>query len=138
MIKPSKNHRKVIYISTFLLWITGVAYLANRYTEQNLFDIFAPRSKLQTLAMEIHAAFALLGIYILGTLFTHIKSAWPLRKKRFSGILLNIFLTVLVVTIWPLYYASDEITREVSIAIHCIIGLGVPLFVIWHIYSKKI
>ena len=137
MIRPSKPHRRVIYLSIATLWISGAIFLIDRYLLGNLFSLFAPRSELQVTTMKVHGALAIPFIFVFGTIFAHFQRAWPLQKKRLSGLLLVSIFTVLCLTVWPLYYSSVDLIRIVTISVHVVLGLLIPGFVLLHILSKN-
>ncbi len=134
-IKPSLNHRRVIYLIFSLLWGSGLIYILDRYFSNTLFKAEAPRTALQFIAMEAHAAIAFLTLIVLGSLVEHVKRAWPLNKSRFSGLLIISCLLILLVTSWGLYYVGDDSLRYQTIFIHSFLGLIFP--VVFFIHLKK-
>ena len=138
MIKPGKIHQRVIYLSTISLWLSGVLFLFDRFLADDLFKLFAPRSELQVTAMKIHGALAIIFIFVFGTVYAHFQRAWPVGRKRLSGLLLAAIFIILCVTMWPLYYSSEDFTRQIAISAHSVIGFLVPGFIILHVFSKKL
>ena len=136
MIKPSQSHKRVIYLSIASLWISGMVFLLNRYFLGNLFSLMAARSELQVSSMKIHGFLALVFIFVFGTVYSHFQRAWPIKKRRLSGLVLIGVLVILCLSAWPLYYSSVELTRVIVISVHCALGALLPIFIICHIASK--
>lgn len=132
-IKPSLNHRRVIYIIFSLLWASGIIYLLDRYFNNALFKAESPRTPLQVAAIEAHAAISFLSLVILGSLAEHVRRAWPTNRSRFSGILIIFCFLILVITSWGLYYFGDDLLRNQTVILHSLLGLIFPLVFLIHI-----
>jgi Kef-type K+ transport system membrane component KefB len=137
MIKPGPTHRKIVYLIFSLLWISGAVYLTDRYLLGDLFSLFAARSPLQSQVIKIHALLGLIFLFIFGSLYTHFDKAWPLKRKRLSGILLSSSVILLCLSSWMLYYLTSDLNRTISIGLHSILGILAPLLIILHIFSEK-
>lgn len=88
--------------------------------------------------LRLHGAAAMLVLVVLGVLLPlHVRRAWRVRKNRFSGAGMLVFCALLIATGWLLYYASGENIRPTVSAIHLWTGLGLPLFLIVHIWLGR-
>ena len=88
--------------------------------------------------LRLHGAAAMLVLGILGVLLPlHVRRAWHARKNRFSGAGMVALCALLVATGWLLYYASGETLRPAASAIHLWLGLGLPLFLVIHIWLGR-
>ena len=74
--------------------------------------------------LSLHGISASLAVFLLGTIAVgHIRVGWILRKNRLSGVGNVVVLSVLVLTGWGLYYGPEE-TRDVTVWVHWLLGLG--------------
>lgn len=88
--------------------------------------------------LKIHGALAMSFLIILGWMIpAHVQLAWKLRKNKFSGIILIVFLAVLITSGYGLYYFSGDALRNATTWIHIGLGLSLPLAIIWHIWLGR-
>ena len=88
--------------------------------------------------LRLHGAAAMAGLIVYGSLLpVHIRRAWSIRRNIVLGVGLVAFMLLLTVTGYLLYYSGDENLRPVISAAHWILGLGVPLLLVWHIISGR-
>lgn len=120
---------RVIFILLLLgLWASGVAWLVYKlyFPEPEIGSNFAPR------LLKIHAAFALLFLPAIGTLYEHIKRGVRLRRNLSSGILMLSLVALTLITAWGLYYLADEEARALTSTIHWVAGGIFPFVIILH------
>ena len=118
-------HKRVLYASTALLWVTGAGWLYWNNARQPLW-------------MTIHGAAAMVFLTIFGLmLFEHMPAGWSQEAHRPSGLGVVIVFGILTVTGWGLYYLGDEGLRKATHLIHSWLGLGVPLLLFIHVWQAR-
>jgi len=134
MIKPSKLHRYVLYITFALLWGSGVFYLGERALRGDLTSLMAPRTGFQITSMIAHGVISFFALLALGSLWEHVHKGWGSQNRRFSGVSMVSVSAILILTALPLYYAGDEVIRSLAAMIHSTAGMFLPLALLWHIF----
>lgn len=121
-----------------VLWITGAAWLALHFFGQRQGEFGPETNPAEPWMMRLHGAAliaALLGAG--GLLVAHVWRGWLYRSQRLHGLALLIAASVLILTGYGLYYASDEWGRPVISVVHWALGLAtLPLF-LWHYLSGR-
>lgn len=132
-IKLSRLHQAVLYGTFAVLFLTGAAWFAlNDGLAWLGYD--GAGHPLSPFLLAVHGAAAMAALLVLGSLIPqHVKRAWSERRNRFTGGLMFSTQVLLVVTGYALYYAGDEGMRGVADVLHLAIGLGFPLFLVWHV-----
>jgi len=113
--------------------MSGMVYLIDKFTEGTLSDPIAVRSMLQSTAMQVHGALAMVMVFVGGSLVSHVVRAWPTGIKRRSGIGVISAFGVLVCSGWALYYLGSDAGREVAAVGHWIVGMIFPALIGVHV-----
>ncbi len=127
-------HKRVLYGSTALVWLSGALWLVDKHFRQVQTDFGLQAPPTQALWLDIHGAAAMLILGLLGSLLPeHVRLGWKRRDQRPSGGLSLAVLVFLALTGWGLYYVGDQGLRaKVSLA-HWAAGLGLPAFIALHV-----
>ena len=127
-------HKKLLYGVSVLLWLSGSVWLYFRYSPLMRGE-FGPQSHpAQTLCLKLHGAAAMVFLVILGMVLYHIPPGWRKKRQRPSGVLLLAVCGFLILTGWGLYYAGNDQLREVTSAIHSILGFLLPAIIFLHVW----
>ena len=126
-------HRWLTWLSTGLLIVTGLAWLALDLWARGRADIVGPHPLAHPL-LAAHGAIAMVALISYGGVFaSHVPRAWAAKRNRWTGGLVASVLATLIVTAWLLYYASSESVHGFASAFHWIVGLSVALILPLHI-----
>ncbi|HUO57810.1 MAG TPA: hypothetical protein VMV05_06500 [bacterium] len=130
-IRLSPGHCQTLYAVTGLVWLSGALWLlVEKLSGQG-------ESSWSPLLLKIHGAAAIGFSILLGTMLVHIRRGLALKRNLRSGLFLigvNLFL---VATGWLLYYAGGDNLRNVASLAHWGIGLGLPIFLVVHIWLGR-
>lgn len=122
----------LVYAVLGLLWASGVGWLVFHYFLREVGEFGALPHPLEAWWLRLHGAAAFAGLWLLGLLWVvHLVPGWNARR-RWSGIVLVVLLALLVVSGYLLYYAGGEQAREVIALVHWLLGLALPLPLLWH------
>jgi hypothetical protein len=127
-----------VYGATAVLAVSGIVWLVLHY----FFAVsgeFGPQPHLlEPWMLRLHGAAAMAGLVIYGSLLpVHVRRAWSLRRNIALGIGLVAFMLLLTITGYLLYYSGDEDLRPVISAAHWVLGLIVPVLLVWHVVSGR-
>lgn len=87
--------------------------------------------------LRLHGFFLIPTLISLGPIiFGHIGYGWRWRVKRPSGLITLTALSVLIGTGYLLYYASDEVMRDIAKYAHWAVGAAAPGALIWHMLTR--
>jgi Kef-type K+ transport system membrane component KefB len=127
--------KKILYIASALLWVSGVAWLYLRYFGQIQTEYGLQSSPAQPLWLKIHGAAAMAFLMVFGTfLLQHVPAGWQDNRHRPSGSSLVVFCALLVLSGWGLYYLGDEKLRHMTSFLHSGIGVLFPLIIFLHVW----
>ena len=132
-LQLSVRHRAWLYGAFAVLFLSGVAWMVLHWGLPH--DGVHPG---EPWALRLHGAAALLTLVMLGTLVPlHIKRGWQARRNRGHGLVIMTVNLVLMVTGYALYYAGDEQWRFMSRWMHIVIGLLLPVVIVWHVLAGR-
>jgi heme A synthase len=137
-LRFSLRLRRWFYGVFGVLFVSGAAWLAFHQwgAVENEFGP-APNPAGPWL-LRLHGAAAMAALVLLGILLPlHVRRAWHARRNRSHGVLMLGLCALLVVTGYALYYAGGEQIRHHAALIHDVLGLALPLFLIWHIVQGR-
>lgn len=121
--------RRLLYLSTSLLWLSGALWLYYKYFGQVQGDYGVQAHPAQPILLEIHGAFAMAFLVVIGSLLVdHVPLGWRRKKHRPSGIGLLSTAAILILTGWGLYYAGSKSLRGWTSIVHWSLGLASPAF----------
>jgi hypothetical protein len=126
-------HFQLLVWSLLALWGTGATWLWLHHFRQ-VEGAFGPEPHpLEIWMLRLHGFFLIPALMMIGgVLVVHIGNAWRYRRKRGSGLTQAFLYLALILTGYGLYYAGDEVLREVASIAHWVIGLGAPVLFLWH------
>jgi hypothetical protein len=127
--------KRILYLVTALLWLTGMVWLYFRYISPNQ-DEFGPQTHpAQHMVLIVHGAAAFAFCAILGATLYHVRPGWKKKKHRSSGLMLISMCILLITTGWGLYYIGDESGRNINSLIHSAAGAVLPLIIFYHVWQ---
>jgi hypothetical protein len=131
-------HRRTVYAATGALVVSGILWLVLHYWMMAPGEFGETSHPLEPWMLRLHGAAAMAGLILYGSLLPiHIKRAWTIRRNVGLGITLSSLLLLLTVTGYLLYYAGGEDARPVISALHWVIGLSVPVLLVWHVIAGR-
>ncbi len=137
-VRLSPLHQGAVYGATATLAVSGIIWLVLHYFLAAPGKYGPQIHPLEPWMLRLHGAAAMAGLVIYGSLLpVHIRRAWSARRNIALGIGLAAFMLLLTVTGYLLYYAGDQNTRPVISAAHWLLGLAVPVLLVWHIVSGR-
>jgi len=121
---------------TTLLFLTGTGWwIADRLKETAYSETW--QSVAANLLM-LHGGAAMIALLLFGAMFPiHIQQSWLRGKNRVMGSVLLATGAVLIVTAFGLYYSGSDIARPWMSWIHLMIGLALPVLLLFHIASGR-
>ncbi len=130
-------HRWLTYLSTGLLIVTGLAWLALDALARARTDIVGPHPLAHPL-LAAHGAVAMVGsIAYGGIVAAHVPRAWAVKRNRWTGCLVASVVAISMVTAWLLYYASSEDVHAIASLYHWIVGIAVALVLPLHVVMGR-
>ncbi len=137
-IRLSKVHELWIYGIFSGLLFSGIGWLIFHYFLMVHGQFGEEHHPLEAWFLKMHGAATMGFLIVLGTLMPiHIQRGWQLRRNYRTGISMLVLVSILVLTGYGLYYASNEELRPAMSAIHWVIGLIATLGLGIHIYFGK-
>ncbi len=137
-VRLGRARRFNLYVIGIGVWLTGGVWLILHYFFARSGDFGMQTHPLEPWTLKLHGAFAFATIWLLGLLWgVHITTAWPLRRRRWSGGITTGVLLVLTLTGYLLYYVGSETARPIISVLHWTIGLAAPLAYFWHRFKFK-
>ena len=138
----SHREQRLVYLICMLVWITGALWLFFHHFLRQPGEFGDNAHPLEAWWMKLHGLTAFAFLWLAGLLWgLHVKRAWPLRQRRWSGSGVFIIGGVLIATGYLLYYAGNETLRAGSSLLHWTFGLASPLLlavhVLWHRRQRK-
>ncbi len=132
--KLERWHRRCIYAVSTCLFITGMLWLLAHYFMRVMGEFGPNIHPLEPWSIKLHGAGAMVGLFFIGSLMnSHIRRAIKAKRNVFSGWTMIAIMLILVISGYGLYYLAGENNRAIWSAVHWIIGLLFPCFLILHI-----
>jgi hypothetical protein len=130
------SRRLYLYIIALGTWISGGLWLLFHYFLVKQGEFGPQINPLEPWWLKLHGAFAFAAIWIFGLLWgIHITKTWPGGRRRWSGSLLTGLFLWLIISGYLLYYVGDEKLRPLISILHWSVGLGCPIFFLWHRFN---
>lgn len=101
---------------------------------------FDPREALaaNALLMKIHGGAAMIALIQLGSLLPgHVRVGWRGALNKKTGILMLVLAGLLIGSGYLLYYAGDEMVRQLSSYVHLCLGVALPLPLVAHVWRAR-
>jgi hypothetical protein len=138
LIRLGPWHQGAVYGTTAALVVSGIIWLVLHYFFAASGEYGPQIHPLEPWMLRLHGAAAMAGLIVYGSLLpVHVRRAWSIRRNVVLGIGLGSVMLLLTITGYLLYYAGDENTRPFISAGHWIVGLAVPVLLVWHIVSGR-
>lgn len=134
---------QVVYWSFGLLSASGLLWLAIH----GLALMDAPQdhdglplpTPAKAWAMRLHAASALAAFLALGSLLpVHVRIGWLRHRNRASGTVNLLSFSLLALTGYALWYASEGFWKEWSTWVHWGFGVAMPLALVAHVILGRL
>jgi hypothetical protein len=136
--KWPRRRRLGVYAVALGLWLSGVAWLVFHYFLATEGPFGARPHPLEAWWLALHGALGFVSLWTLGLLWgVHVAQAWPLRRKRWSGITLLAGAGLLVGSGYLLYYAGNDVLRADAALLHWGLGLACPALFLAHRFARR-
>lgn len=127
------SRRWSLYIIGAGVWLSGGLWLLYHYFFERQGEFGLTVNPLEPWWLKLHGAFAFAAVWLFGLLWgVHITKAWPHKRRRWSGGVLTGVFVLLIVSGYLLYYIGDDKVRPIVSVVHWAIGLGCPIFFLFH------
>ena len=88
--------------------------------------------------LVLHGVLAMPMLWLIGVIWTaHIKRGWRQRSNRLTGSVLGALLLIETISAAALYYLANEQWRAAASAAHWVLGLLLPIGLIFHIWLGR-
>ena len=137
MNRLSSVHRRLVYAVGVVLLLSGLYWAAIHYLGESIG--FDPRQALaaNALLMKIHGGAAMIALILLGSLLPgHVRFGWRGAVNKKTGILMLVLAGLLIGSGYLLYYAGDEMVRQLSSYVHLGLGVALPLPLVTHVWRR--
>ena len=132
-----KGALRMTYTTLAAAWFTGGAWLALHYFMRRQGELGIEPHPLEPWTLKLHGASAFAALWLAGFLWSsHLVPAWQ-RIRPASGIILAVLFGGLIVSGYLLYYLGGESWRAMVAIAHWLVGLGLPLSLIWHLLDRR-
>ncbi len=133
-IQLHPQHRRLIYATTILLFVSGLAWWWLDRFGETPGEFGAVKNPLQHPVLVLHGVTALGYLLLLGSLGTaHIRRGWSVRKQRAQAVFLLALQGLLVLTAAGLYYIGHEGLRswvsDAHLTAGLLLGAALPLHI---------
>lgn len=137
-VRLGARHRRALYASFTLGWVSGALWLLFHYFLQAS-GAFGPEPHvLEAWWLRLHGLAMMVLLVAAGTVVVHHAArAWQLRRQRAHGALLAGTLVWLALSGYALYYFSTDDNRAWLPLVHWLPGLAMPLALGLHIHHAR-
>lgn len=133
-IRFNPDHKRAIYAVLTLLWASGALWLLFHYFFRVAGDFGAQAHPLENWWLRLHGLASFATLVVIGSVLpVHARHAWQLKKNRASGLSMKLISLWMAVTGYALYYFASDANADWLPHLHWIVGLALPLFLIFHI-----
>jgi branched-subunit amino acid transport protein len=133
-IRLGARHRRVVYASFSVLWLSGALWLLFHYFLQRPGNFGNEPHFLEQWWLRVHGLAMMATLVTAGSIVVHhARRAWQLHKNRLLGALLTGVLLWLAATGYALYYFSSDANQTWLPFLHWVPGLALPLAVALHV-----
>ena len=135
-IRLSRRHKIAFFSVLAVVFASGAAWAWMHYFAHGESDFGS--SPAETWMLTIHGLFAAASLLLIGSLLPlHVKFAWRAQRNRPNGLLMLAVVSLLIISGYGLYYIGDERFRSWTSWTHLIVGLGLPIFLVVHIWRGR-
>lgn len=137
-IRLGARHRRAVYASLLVLWLSGALWLLFHYFLQHPGTFGNEPHVLEPWWLRLHGLAMMVALVTAGSVAVHHAGrAWQLGKNRLVGALLTGILLWLALTGYALYYFSSDDTQAWLPWLHWLPGLALPLAVALHVRGGR-
>lgn len=137
-IRLPKPHKQAMYGVFILLWLSGALWLGFHYFLRSAGEFGEVAHPLEIWWLRVHGLMAFAMLVALGSVLPiHVRRAWHLHKNRWSGAGMMAVLLWLTLTGYALYYFSSDENEAWLPLLHWVVGLVLPLMLVWHIRQGR-
>jgi len=137
-LKLSSRHRRWFYLVFGVLFVSGATWLALHRWGATETEFGAQQNPAEPWLLRLHGAAAMATLVILGTMIPlHLRRSWRARRNRRTGVVITSVCVLLIVSGYFLYYAGGDTMRRAAVYGHDVLGLALPVIVIWHIFRGR-
>jgi hypothetical protein len=134
-----RRRRRLIVIVGIGVWLTGLVWLMFHYLLVRDGEFGPQTHPLEPWSLALHAAFGFAAIWVFGLLWSaHIARAWPLVRRRWSGVATTALIAWLMASGYLLYYVGNESLRASLSLMHWSLGVACPLVFVVHRYGLRL
>ena len=135
-LQLSRALRYALYAVTALLFLTGAGWwIADRLKET---DYSETSQSVAVNLLMLHGGAAMIALLLFGAMFPiHVQQSWQRGKNRIMGLILLAVGAILIATAFGLYYSGSDIVRPWVSWIHLMLGLALPVLLLFHIVSGR-
>lgn len=133
-------HRRkaALYAALAALFGTGILWLVFHYFMQAPGEFGPQPHALEAWWLRLHGACAFVLLWFAGLLWgTHARPALLQPRWRISGISILALLALLAATGYLLYYAADDVLREIVRLTHWLTGLALAVPLLIHVIGIR-
>jgi hypothetical protein len=133
-IRLSARHRRVVYTSLSVLWLSGALWLLFHYFLQRAGTFGSEPHVLEAWWLRLHGLAMMVTLVAAGSLVVHhARRAWELGKNRLPGALVTGALLWLAASGYALYYFAGDDNAAWLPLLHWAPGLALPAAVALHV-----
>ena len=133
-MKLDLEHLTWFYSIFSILFLSGLIWIGRHYLRPCNPEVEICSSSVEPALLKIHGAAAMAYLILFGSLIPiHIRRGWSAKINRGNGAFLIVINLTLIVSGYGLYYGGSEGLRFLSHWVHVIIGVLLPVFLVWHI-----
>lgn len=133
-----KWHEWLLYTTTTVLLLTGIGWLLLERFGQVEGEFGLEPNPAMPWLLVLHGIIAYAFLIVSAMLIpVHIRLGWSAGRNRRSGLTMVGTSLFLAVTGLALYYSGAEGLRSASSTAHWLVGLALPVLLIFHLVSGK-
>ncbi|HEY8241628.1 MAG TPA: hypothetical protein VIH35_09285 [Kiritimatiellia bacterium] len=128
----------LVYSGVALMVGSGIGWLLLDSFGQQDGEFGPEKHPAQFYLIRFHGALAMGMMMIFGGLLaTHVRHYWRKIERRTTGVILIATWTLLMASAYALYYAGGESLRAVAHWTHIVLGLGLPIWLVVHVWKTR-
>jgi len=133
-LKVDIRYQWWLFILITVSLISGLAFFALNNWFEIKGEFGFEKHPAQFPILKIHGAAAFLMMMTYGFfLGGHARAGWKVKNRPILGIIVAILPLLLMISGYLLYYIASDLTREIVVYFHVIIGISLPIILILHI-----
>ncbi len=131
-------HQRWVYTSLTTLWLSGMLWLGFHYFISISTTFGSAPHSLERWWLRLHGLAVIATLPVLGSLAVdHAARAWRLRKNRWLGAVLTVYVIWLALSGYALYYFVSDTNQTWLSLLHWIPGAGLVPVVAMHVHYGR-